>query len=845
MQDYEKLGVFYLGREYDVSTGKAGDALVLYDSRDLVTHAVVVGMTGSGKTGLCIDIIEEAAIDGVPSILIDPKGDLTNLLLTFPKLDAASFLPWVNADDAARKGLSLEAYAEQQATLWRQGLAQWDESGDRIQRLRDAADFAIYTPGSSAGLPVSILKSLAAPPPEILEDGELLQERINVTVTSLLGLLGIAADPLQSREHILLSTLLGQMWRQGHDFDLAELIAQIQKPPMNKIGVLDLESFYPSKERFSLVMALNNLLASPGFATWLEGAPLDVGQILYTGQGKPRVAIFSIAHLGDAERMFFVSLLLNQVLGWMRTQPGTTSLRALLYMDEIFGYFPPVANPPSKQPLLTLLKQARAYGLGIVLATQNPVDLDYKGLANAGTWFVGRLQTERDKARLIDGLEGAAAASGGSFDRQGTERLLAGIASRVFLMNNSHEDRPVVFQSRWCLSYLRGPLTRAQIKLLMDPYKAAQAPVSEAPAAQATATQAASAQATAAPVLAPAPASGAPVAAAAVPAPATTAAPGVAAAAPQGVQPTLPADVPQFFLPVRGSAKALVYRPMLLGAAKVRFSNAKTGTEAKRDAVFLTPVTDEALPVNWEVAEEAAIAIEDLEKSAEAGQFADLPAAAAKAKNYVAWSRDFVNWLYSTEKLDLLRSPSSGLVSNPGEAERDFRIRLQQAAREKRDAAVQALRQKYAARINALQEKVRRAQQAVEREQDQAKQAKMQTAVSVGATLLGAFLGRKTALRSNVGRATTAVRGASRSLQQDSDVGRAKETLAAYQQQLDELNAAFKAESEALESRVDPMTEALETLTIRPKKSDITVQLVALTWAPYRSDVHGQLSPAW
>ena len=535
MQDFEKLGVFYLGREYDLGSKALKENLLLYDARDLVTHAVVVGMTGSGKTGLCISMIEEAAIDGVPSILIDPKGDLANLLLTFPQLSSSEFQPWVNAEDAARKGLSVEDYAAQQAGMWQKGLADWGQTPERIQRLRSAAEFVVYTPGSSAGVPVSILKSFAAPPPEILEDGELFQERINTTVTSLLGLLNITADPLQSREHILLSTIVGQMWRQGQDLDLAALIAQIQNPPVSKIGVLDIESFYPTKDRFSLVMSLNNLLASPGFSAWLEGIPLDIGQILYTPQGKPRVAIFSVAHLGDPERMFFVSMLLNQILGWMRTQPGTTSLRALVYMDEIFGYFPPVANPPSKQPLLTMLKQARAYGVGLVLATQNPVDLDYKGLSNTGTWFLGRLQTERDKARVMDGLEGAAVSTGSTFDRQKMEQLLAGLGSRVFLMNNTHEDEPVVFTTRWCMSYLRGPLTRSQIKQLMDPYKARMGTL---PAAQPIEHAAAAPQ-----VVSPAAPTAAPAAAAPV-----------SAAAQQmgmtpGMQPTLLPDVPQFFIP--------------------------------------------------------------------------------------------------------------------------------------------------------------------------------------------------------------------------------------------------------------------------------------------------------
>ena len=467
-QDFERLGVFYLGRPYDLPAKRANPGWLLYDSKDLVTHAVCVGMTGSGKTGLCLSLLEEAAIDNIPAIIIDPKGDLGNLLLTFPSLKGEDFLPWINEDDARKKGQSPAEYASGQADLWKNGLAAWGQDGARIQRLKESAEAMIYTPGSNAGLPVSILKSFAAPEEDVRNDTELLRERISTTVTGLLGLLGVDADPIQSREHILLSTILGHAWRQGSDLDLAAVIQGIQSPPVAKIGVMDVEAFFPSKDRFALAMKLNNLLAAPGFQAWLEGAPLDIQQLLHTASGKPRLAIFSIAHLSDAERMFFVTLLLSQMVGWMRAQSGTTSLRALLYMDEIFGYFPPVANPPSKLPLLTLLKQARAFGLGVVLATQNPVDLDYKGLANTGTWFIGRLQTERDKARVLEGLEGASSSAGKKFDKGRMEQTLAGLGNRIFLMNNVHEDEPVVFETRWCLSYLRGPLTRSQIKLLMD-----------------------------------------------------------------------------------------------------------------------------------------------------------------------------------------------------------------------------------------------------------------------------------------------------------------------------------------------------------------------------------------
>ncbi|MHC5011811.1 MAG: ATP-binding protein, partial [Planctomycetota bacterium] len=466
-QPFEKLATFYLGKDYDVDAGAITDDLVLYDAKDLTTHAVCVGMTGSGKTGLCLGLLEEAAIDRVPAIAIDPKGDLGNLLLTFPRLHADDFRPWVEPEAAARKGLTVDEFAVETAATWKQGLAGWGQDGARIARFRDAVDLTIYTPGSDAGVPVKVLQSFSAPPPALRDDRDAMRERVMAAASGLLALLGVDADPVRSREHILLSTLLDHAWRAGRDLELGTLIREIQEPPIDRIGVMDIESFYPAKERFELSLQLNNLLASPGFAVWMEGEPMDVGRLLHTDQGKPRLSIVSIAHLSDAERMFFVTMLLNEIVAWMRTQPGSSSLRALLYMDEVFGFLPPTANPPSKTPMLTLLKQARAFGLGVVLATQNPVDLDYKALSNAGTWFLGRLQTERDKARVLDGLEGASSTAGGQFDRGRTEAILSGLKSRVFYMNNVHDDRPTVFHTRWALSYLRGPLTRTQIRSLM------------------------------------------------------------------------------------------------------------------------------------------------------------------------------------------------------------------------------------------------------------------------------------------------------------------------------------------------------------------------------------------
>jgi hypothetical protein len=787
LPEYEKLGAFYLGKEKD--SGR----LLLYDSKDLVTHAVCVGMTGSGKTGLCIGLLEEAAIDGIPAIVIDPKGDLGNLLLTFPGLTPEEFAPWVSEDEARKKGLSVQEFAAQQAAQWKAGLSQWGEDGARIQRLRDAAEFVIYTPGSDAGVGLSVMNSFTAPEQSARDDREMMRDRVTATASSLLALAGIDADPIQSREHALVANILDTAWKQGQDLDLGAIIAQIQSPPFAKVGVLDLESFYPAKDRFGLATALNNLLASPGFEAWLQGEPLEINSLLYTPKGKPRLAIISIAHLSDAERMFVVSLVLNQVLGWVRGQKGTSSLRAIFYMDEIFGYFPPVASPPSKKPLLTLLKQARAFGLGVVLATQNPVDLDYKGLANTGTWFIGRLQTERDKARVMEGLEGAAAAAGGKFDRAAMERILAGLGSRIFLLSNVHEDKPELFETRWTLSYLRGPLARPEIKKLM---------------------------ASAAPVTAPdepaAPAASKPAAERKKPA--------------AGGPPVLPPDVTQFYVPVRSTGE-VAYQARILGAAKIQFADPKTGVDQVTDLLFAVPCGDGAVAVNWEQAETLDVPLSDLEKAPASGAtFAELPAPAAKAKNYAAWQKAFATWLYQTQKMELQKSPSLDEVSKPGEAERDFRARLQQQAREHRDELVAQLRQKYAPKIATLAERKRRAEQAVAREKEQSQAQTISSVLSVGTSIFGAFMGRKTLSVTNINRAASAARTVGRLRKASGDVERAGETVEAIAQQLQDLDDQFKAEAAGVQTAVDPATETLEPVVLRPKKANINVQLVALGW---------------
>ena len=802
--NYEQLGLFYLGKRYDTAARARTADPVLYDSSDLLTHAVCIGMTGSGKTGLGIALIEEAAIDGLPVLAIDPKGDLANLMLTFPGLSAAEFAPWVNPDEARAQQLTTEAFAAKEAARWTAGLAEWEQDGARIARLRAAADVAVYTPGSRAGLPLSILETFNVPPRAVLDEPELLASRVQSVATSILALAGVTGDPTTSREHVLVSTLLMDAWRQNRNLDLATLIGHVQSPPVSKIGVLELESFYPAADRFALAMRLNNVLAAPGFATWLEGEPLDVAKLLYTPSGKPRVAVVSIAHLGDAERMFFLALLLEQVLAWVRAQRGTTSLRAVFYMDELFGFLPPTANPPSKMPLLTLLKQARAFGLGCVLATQNPVDLDYKALSNAGTWFLGRLQTERDKARVLDGLEGVAAGSGQGFDRAGLDTLLSGLEKRVFLLHNVHDAAPVTFQSRWALSYLRGPMGRDEIRTLMDPHRAAATTPAAPPVVGAPATP-----------VPPAPAS------------AVVAAP--AAAVPVATRPILPPDVPQYFAPGAGDT----WVPMLVGAARVSYSDAKLKLDETNDIVMWTPLVDGPVAADWEHAEPADFAVDALRREAPpAGAYAALPAAASKPKSYAGWTKDFSSWAARSQSVELFRSTKTGLTSHPGETEAAFRVRAGHDAREARDEAVAALRKKYATKVAALDEKIRRAGVAITKEEQQATESKFTTAVSVGASVLGALFGRKVVSATNAGRVASAARGMGKIGRESQDVERAKANEAALLEQKAELDATIASEVQALQDEWSTDGEAFETVVVKPKRGGVQVQLVALVWRP-------------
>lgn len=802
----EKLGQFYLGREHELETGETTLQDILYDAKDLTTHAVCVGMTGSGKTGLCLSLLEEAAIDGIPAICIDPKGDLGNLMLTFPGLSAEEFEPWVDPSDATRKGMTVPEYAQKTADTWRKGLDEWGQGPERIKKFREAAEVAIYTPASSAGRPLTVLRSFDAPTAEILNDGEAFRERIMSAVSGLLALMQIDVDPISSREHILLSTILNHAWRDGNDVDMGTLIRSIQAPSFEKVGFLDLESFFPAKDRFKLAMSLNNLLASPSFAAWLEGEPLNIQKLFYTPEGKPRIAIISIAHLSDAERMFFVTILLNEMVAWMRAQTGTSSLRAMLYMDEVFGYFPPTANPPSKQPMLTMLKQARAYGLGCVLATQNPVDLDYKGLSNAGTWFLGRLQTERDKMRVLEGLEGAAATVGSSFDKQRMEQILAGLGSRVFLMNNVHEDQPVVFKTRWALSYLRGPISRSQIETLMEPLK--QASSAASPTFGLTAEKEEGEDAS---------------------------------------RPVLPPGIEEHFFPAARGRGTLTYRPAILGEARLHFVSSKQDIDMWEDITLLRLADDNPDSDLWEDADEwDESKLPRLESEPDGDAvFRDLPSALTLKKSYSKWESGLKDYLYRDRRLPVWTCPALDAASHSDEDESDFRIRLRHVAREERDLQVEKVRAKFASGFRTLEDQIRRAEQKVEREKSQRSQKTMSTGISIFTSIAGALFGRKLASSRNISRAGTAIRSAGNIAKENEDVRHAHEALSALLERREDLNNEVEDEVIRIQDMFDPDLMELSQEEIKPRKSDIDVDRVVLVWLPYTMNTKGSSERAF
>ena len=797
MKIIERLGEFYLGQQVNPETGEKEDIPFLYASSDLTTHAMLVGMTGSGKTGLGIDLLEEAIVDGLPAIVIDPKGDMANLLLAFPSLSGKKLLPWITPQAAEQAGMSAEAYAEEEAKRWQEGRTAAGMDPARIDLLSQA-DITVYTPGSRTGEPLSVMDVAQMPPEAILAEEESFNAYVSSTVAGLLALVDVDADPLTSKAHLLLSTLLSTRWKAGEAMDLPSLISAIQQPGFDKLGVMPLEAFYPEKERLALAMRFNQLFASPQFATWREGVAPDPQRLLYTPEGKPRVAILSLAHLNDRERMFVVTLILNQVVGWMRRQSGQSALRALLYMDEVQGYFPPVANPASKAPMMTLLKQARAFGLGIVLATQNPADLDYKGLSNIGTWFIGHLQTQQDRDRLLDGMDADGTLAQ---NRSELSALLSRLPKRTFYVHNIHARADALFSTRWTMSYLAGPLTGMQLKALTSASAIPEVTnESVTPGAAASSTAASS----------------------------TAASPTVAS--PKAtVPPLLPKGVVAYYHPAAGVASYTAY---LCGSAKIFYEDEKAGIASEKTCFYLTTIPEPPLGADWQNAKRedpASFTLQaDVPQGAAFQPFAFEALAGDVIKNAKTSLKNFV---YANERLRVPFQRATGIYGRPGEEEA-FTIRVDAALREARDREMQKIKETYQKKLNTMQERIRKAELAVQREETQAEAAKQSTMVSVGSALLGGLFGRKKISSSMVTRMGSSARSLSRQRAQEDDIRRAEANVEAYQQEFQRLEEALAAELEQVSERFSTERDTVEEVDIKPKKTNIQVQDLFLVWMP-------------
>lgn len=803
---------FYFGNAYDLkSQAIVPDKLAFYDPQDLTTHAVITGMTGSGKTGMGIILLEEAALKGIPAILIDPKGDLTNHLLHFPDFQPSDFAPWVDADAAKREGLTVEQAAEGAAASWKKGTERSGIDRERMVKLSNNVDYVIYSPGSDSAIPVSILSSLKAPRVDWDENKEMLREAISSTVTALLELVGFKnIDPVRSREHILLSNIFETAWSTSKDLDLESLILQVQNPPFEKLGVFAISKFYPEKDRFDLAMLLNNFIAAPSFGSWLEGQPLDIQSILYSPDGKPKHSVFYLAHLADAERMFFITLLYSAIETWMRTQAGTSDLRALVYFDEIVGYLPPVANPPSKPIILRMLKQARAFGVGLVLSTQNPIDLDYKALSNAGTWIIGKLQTDQDKQRLLDGLANVA----GTFDRNYFDSAISSLGKRVFILHNVHSKAPEIFTTRWAMNYLPGPITRNK---LADLNRLVGADVRMLAAASAG--------------------DGASVTAAEITGRAENNLPG------RSTQPVLGSKVPVYFLPVklslseahrqaadRGIAPTeqprYHYRPTLLGQAQIWFANRTYNVNTQEKvAVVLSELNQRGL-VQWQDYATEPFAAQDFDYQAlPNATFADLVYPFDDEKNVASLASDFADWLTRSYHLTLYRNPDLKLVSEVGESKEDFLNRIQGAGSSELETKIEAIKSKYAKQRKTIEDRKLRKELELEKEQTILNQRRIEEAGAGLQTVLGFLGGRKKSISSSLTKRR--MTSTAKANLKESEV-----MIEKYNSELAELDAKMQEEIANLRASVKDQVMTAEEIIIKPLKKDVAVELFGLAWAP-------------
>jgi Helicase HerA, central domain len=795
---------FLIGGQIDPASHERTGPNTSISSSDLTTHGVIVGMTGSGKTGLGIVLIEDALQAGVPTLLIDPKGDLTNLCLTFPKLEPADFEPWVNDGDAQKAGLSRADFAAAQAKTWTAGLAGWGLGPADITALRQNVEFTVYTPGSAAGVGINIVGSLQ--PPADIGDAEVVGDEIDGFVSGLLGLIGIEADPLTSREHILLSNLILNEWTAGRTLDLAQLIGTVQTPPIRKLGVFEIDSFFPPKDRMEFALRLNGLLASPTFGAWMSGPPLDIGAMLRTADGKPRCAIVTTAHLSDEEREFATTLVLAKLVTWVRQQSGTTDLRAMLYMDEVAGYLPPTANPPTKKPIMTLMKQARAFGVGVVLSTQNPVDVDYKALSNAGTWMIGRLQTDRDKQRLLDGMS---AASGG-VDVNAIGATITGLGKREFVLRRAGKDQPETFTTRWAMSYLRGPLTRDQLATLMAPQKATSAP-------------AVSADAPAEPI--------------------TSSPQKVIAADETDVMPAVAggvavrwADIASPWLAtVGGDAAGTRYEAGTAARVALRFDDEKADLVHDDEYEALLFPLDEQPDVTKSVS----VDYDDRDLRSDAPPSCTYRLGQAPIKDKTFWSRierDLVDHLVRSRTVELQVNRELKLYSRPGETADAFAARCAQAADTRADEATAALRDKYEAKVTKIRSQIGAAQDRVEVLETQAEGRRNEELLSTAGSILGGLLGGKKSrgglIGSVLGSAGSAAGRRTRTSTAGQRADAARNKVDSLNDQLADLEAEAAEDVQEIDTKWSEIAKQITSQSVSLERTDVKVTQLNLVWIP-------------
>jgi hypothetical protein len=831
----DKKGFFYLGKEFSLDSDKLMDQGYLYNASDLTTHGVVFGMTGSGKTGLCIDLLEEAINEDIPVIIVDPKGDVANLALVFPELSPGDFKKWVSPAQAQREGKDLDTYAAEVAEKWEKGLNSWGINREDILPLQQKMDLRIFTPGSSAGMPVSIIQGFKAPGPELARDEEGLLEKIRNTVSALLSLLGIGADPLTSQPHILISNIIDHYWRLGRDLSLEELIINIQKPPFQRLGVFEVNQLMDEKERVELAFKINNIVAAPSFRFWKTGMPLSAGCLFEKKAGRVPVNIFYIAHLNDNERMFFLSLLLNDIVDWIRKQPGAVDLKYLFYMDEIYGYLPPYPqNPPSKNPLMILMKQARAFGLGVVLVTQNPKDIDYKALTNTGTWFIGKLQAEMDRERVMEGLRGILDASGDSLDTTEINNLLSSLKKRVFLVKNVHESGVKLFQTRWAISYLAGPLTREQIKELILTEKAVpqQVPMqqqwdvpSPVPPPGVEAAQVPPYVPSFAPPRPPY--SPPPPMPSAVPPPIPTAGPPPGPSSMPTRSDLLPfapqADTPiEYLYESSADSQGKFYSPYLYLQGEVIFDDNQLGVYVRKK--YFTSVPMDA-NIDWGESQLKETEVE----------YASVPDPAImgyetlKTKlNYSTlrnMQSSFKNYLFSQHVLRLLINRDLKLVSEADESEESFRTRCREVVEKMIDKEIEHLKDTYERKIERLGDQIEREKIKVQKLQKEASSKRTEEFLSIGESVLGVLLGGKSVR----GLATAARRRRSTASASDrAKLGKTK--LSQLEEDILQLQEELEDKIADIEDKYYEKADKVEPFDIRLEKEDIIIARQSILW---------------